>query len=158
MLLRLDRITSTADETIGALYVDGVFECFTLEDEHRAQKLIGETRIPAGSYQVLPRTYGGFYERYKSRFGPGHRFMLEVMNVPNFTDILFHCGNTDEDTSGCILVGESADTNGHASGMSIGRSAAAYRRFYAKVKSAVEADEAVKLIIFDDETISIRNK
>ena len=38
--------------------------------------------------------------------------MLHITNVPNFEYILIHCGNTDEHTSGCLLVGDSQENNG----------------------------------------------
>lgn len=150
MKLTMMRLISTTDETIGVLMIDNVFECFTLEDEYRPEKLVGETRIPDGFYYLSKRMHGGFYERYKARFGSDfHKYMIEVEDVNGFTDILFHCGNTDDDTSGCILVGDVADINRGLPGMSIGRSADAYRRVYQKVSKALDAGEKVVLTIID---------
>lgn len=147
LLIQVLRLFETNDETIGLLSIDGQPFCFTLEDEYREDKISGETRIPAGRYPVVKRTVGGFFERYKRRFGSWHGYMLEVLGVPGFTDILFHCGNTDEDTSGCILVGDIADINRGLPGMTIGRSANAYVRFYQVVKQAIDAGRPVVLEI-----------
>ena len=58
---------------------------------------------------------------------------LHVQNVPNFTYILIHTGNTDEHTSGCLIVGESQqDLDISADGF-IGSSAVAYKKMYSKV-------------------------
>lgn len=91
------QISSTA--TLGTLSLNGKFLCDTLEDEYRDIKVHGETRIPAGTYKIELVNSPKFTPRY------GHK-MLAVTNVPNFQGILIHPGNTDKDTSGCILVGK----------------------------------------------------
>lgn len=91
------QISSTA--TLGTLSLNGKFLCDTLEDEFRDIKVHGETRIPAGTYKIELVNSPKFTPRY------GHK-MLSVSNVPNFQGILIHPGNTDKDTSGCILVGK----------------------------------------------------
>ena len=111
--LKLVRFIHAKHETQGLLMWDVPgkdvgFLCFTLEDEYRAEKVKHHTRIPEGIYKLELRRYGGFHARYQERYGSDwHKGMLEVLDVPGFTDILVHCGNTDEDTSGCILVGDS---------------------------------------------------
>ena len=55
MKLELKRFSGQSDTTLGLMFVDGEFECFTLEDEYRAEKVKGETRIPAGTYKVEKR-------------------------------------------------------------------------------------------------------
>lgn len=105
MILRLERFRSNHEATIGRLYLDGQFLCHTLEDEYRAVKVKHETRIGAGRYDLRLRTWGGFHVRYSKLFKTFHRGMIELVDVPEFTDILIHVGNTDEDTSGCILLG-----------------------------------------------------
>lgn len=92
--LKLQRDTFTTNSTIGKLFVNGEFNCFTLEDIHRPKKIMHETCIDAGIYEVVI-TYS---QRFK-------KMMPLLLNVPNFTGIRIHSGNTDEDTSGCILVG-----------------------------------------------------
>ncbi len=66
MELRVIRMYSQDDFTIGALYSESKegreFLCFTLEDEHRDEKVMGETRIPAGTYRITLRTVGGFQQ------------------------------------------------------------------------------------------------
>ena len=116
MKLVLYRIAYGKDSTLGVLFVkkpDGdsigrytkEFLCFTLEDEYRAEKVMAETRIPAGIYDICLRTEGGHHAKYSKRFADIHRGMLELQEVPNFTHILVHCGNTEQDTAGCLLLG-----------------------------------------------------
>ena len=111
MRLLVDRFGFGFDSTLSSLWnvTDGranrIALAFTLEDERRGTKVPGETCIPAGTYQLGLREFGGFHERYKKRFPDFHLGMIEVLNVPGFTDILFHCGNDDDDTAGCLLIG-----------------------------------------------------
>ena len=139
MEILVDRFVSDDDTTISRVTVDGTFVCFGLEDEYREEKVVGETRIPAGTYQVTLRQEGGFHQRYARRFQNIHRGMLHIRDVPNFQWILIHCGNTDEHTAGCLLVGSQAITE--PGGMSITSSTAAYRRFYPLVVDAAERGE-----------------
>lgn len=137
MHILVDRYKSTpADTTKGAtlsrIFVDGELECVGLEDEYRDVKVAGETRIPAGTYQVKLKTWGDFHSRYTKKFGDKHHGMLHVQDVPGFTDILIHIGNYETNTAGCLLVGSSADE----AAMTIGASKVAYEKFYAKVWEA----------------------
>ena len=108
MELEVLRISSQKDSTNGILFdVTGgkrKFLCYTLEDEYRKDKVKGETRIPAGTYDIILRKVGSFHTKYSEKFKDMHKGMLWVKDVPNFEYILIHIGNTDEDTSGCLLV------------------------------------------------------
>lgn len=139
MLITVDRFTSDSDTTVSRVSVDGQFVCFGLEDEFRTQKVMGETRIPAGRYKIGVRTEGGFHNRYKNRFADMHRGMLHVLNVPNFEFILIHVGNTQKDTAGCLLVGMNAQTQ--PSAMRVNSSVAAYKVFYPMVVGAALAGD-----------------
>ena len=138
MLLTVNRFTSDSEATLSTVSIDGVFECFGLEDEHRIDKVPGETRIPSGFYSVRLRTVGGFHANYSDRFAGIHQGMLQVMDVPGFEFILIHVGNTDEDTAGCLLVGCNANTS---QGLSVGSSVKAYKRLYSRVIEAAKANQ-----------------
>ena len=146
MKLELKRFKATNDATLGRLYVDDVFECYTLEDEYREVKVAGETRIPAGTYNLIDRKYGGFYNRYSVRFAPWHKGMIQLEDVPNFTDVLIHCGNTDEHTAGCILVGKGYNEES----MTISQSARAYEYLYKVIYGKIASDHEVILTITDE--------
>ena len=64
MRLEVQRFSSGDDSTLGLLFDvsggDREFLCFTLEDEKRDIKVKGETRIPAGKYEIKLRKAGGF--------------------------------------------------------------------------------------------------
>jgi hypothetical protein len=107
MELRLQRRFLGKDYTIGSLYVDGEYFCDTLEDtdrgltqempleEIRRIKIPHETAIPTGTYRVIVN------------ISPAKKRMLpRLLDVPGFSGILIHRGNTKSDSSGCILVGE----------------------------------------------------
>ena len=146
MEITVDRFISDSDTTVSRVLIDGNFQCFGLEDEYREEKLAEETRIPSGRYSVRLRTSGGFHRRYSRRYGAMHRGMLHIQDVPNFTFILIHCGNTDEDTAGCLLVGTDATTQ--AGEMRVNRSRAAYESLYPLVVDA--ADRGELTIAFKD--------
>ena len=144
MIIDLIRTQFGSDATNGMIFLDGVFECFSLEDEYREQKIRGETCIPEGSYEVVLRKEGGFHQRYSSRYS-FHKGMLWVKSVPNFEWILFHLGNTDENTAGCILVGDTQQDLDVSKDGFIGSSGNAYKKFYPKVAEVLENGEEVTL-------------
>jgi len=92
--LTLQRLPSSDGRTHGDLLVDGEHLCVTLEDAVRDVKIHGRTAIPAGRYHITME--------HSPRFGPN---TLTVNNVPNFTGVRIHAGNTEADTEGCPLVG-----------------------------------------------------
>lgn len=138
MRLELHRTYVTDHATLGKLYVDGVFECFTLEDVVRdfgpngAGKVFGETAIPAGTYKVILNL--------SRRFG---RFMPRLLNVPFFDGILIHKGNTDADTHGCILVGDAIENDV----IEAGTSTPAFNHLYPQLQ---DAPGEISIVITDD--------
>jgi hypothetical protein len=150
MKLRVIRFSSEEDSTSGLLFdvTDGVkFLCYTLEDEYRPmeEKVITETRILEGTYRITLRTVGGIHNKYKDRFSDIHKGTLWVRDVPNFEYILIHCGNTDEHTAGCLLVGDTQVNNQIEKDGYIGKSTQAYRRIYPPIAKALEDGKEVTI-------------
>lgn len=135
------RFANLKEATIGAVYVDGRFEAFSLEDQAQPVKVAGETRIPAGVYKLKLRTFGRLHEKYKEKFTE-HRGMIELADVHGFTDVLLHIGNTDRDSAGCILVGDGAVSSGE-----ITQSTVAYRRLYGQIAQAILSGEGAEIEI-----------
>ena len=152
MKLKVIRFSSQKDSTSGLLFdvTDGTkFLCYTLEDERREEKVMAETRIPAGVYSILPRKEGGFHGRYTKKYGDMHKGMLHVQDVPNFKWILIHTGNTDEHTAGCLILGDSQENNVLMKDGFIGRSVQAYKRVYPPIAEALENGEEVTIEYID---------
>ena len=152
MKLEVLRFSSGKDSTSGLLFDvsnDRQFLAYTLEDEYRDNKVYSETRIPAGTYKVRLRTEGGFHAKYSKRFQDIHKGMLHIVDVPGFDYILIHCGNTDEHTAGCLLVGDTQHNNMVEEDGFIGRSTAAYKRIYPKIAKALEQGEEVTITYID---------
>jgi len=110
MKLLLERKYLTGTYTIGSLFVDGEYFSDTIEDKVRdlnkdgdlddpgETKVDSQTAIPYGTYKVLLTMSPKFT-----------RLLPLVLDVPGFTGIRIHRGNTAEDSSGCILVGENKE-------------------------------------------------
>lgn len=102
MNLSLERRWRSDKCTIGDLFIDGLRECYILEDKVRQIDLVdvddwkvqNETAIPAGRYRVV--------KDFSNRF---QRITLHLINVPGFSGIRIHPGNTSVDTDGCLLPG-----------------------------------------------------
>ena len=127
MNLRLVREPSIDGATFGVLFVDGHFECFCLEDELREipgkpvtdWKVPHETAIPAGRYDVqITRS-----QRFQ-------RDLPLLVDVPGFSGIRIHPGNTIGDTEGCLLVGKDR------TGTRILQSKVAFEALFAKLQTA----------------------
>ncbi len=148
MRLLLNRFVENADATLGVLHVDDKATCFTLEDEHRLLKVSGETRIPAGRYQIKLRTEGGMHARYTEKFGKRHRGMLWLQDVPNFTWVYIHIGNRESHTDGCILTGYGLDMTGE---WRTTNSTDSYFEIAEAVYAALDNNEEVWITINDEE-------
>lgn len=94
MNLELKRLYFKDTYTIGKLYLNGVYQCDTLEDVPREIKIQDISCIPTGTYKVIIT----MSNRFK-------KMMPLLLDVPYFEGIRIHSGNTSVDTSGCILVG-----------------------------------------------------
>jgi hypothetical protein len=107
MRLRLERRYLGPEYTIGSLFINGEYLCDTIEDKVRdhnqdgdlddpgEKKVFGETAIPYGRYKVDLTMSPKF-----------KRLLPIILNVPHFTGIRIHRGNTAKDSHGCPLVGE----------------------------------------------------
>ena len=138
MNIKVLRFSNREDCTNGLLFINGEFACYTLEDEKRDVKVMHETRIPEGTYEIKFRKEGGFHNKYSKKYGNLHRGMLHITNVPGFEYILIHTGNTDEHTSGCLVVGDTQTNNIVARDGFVGSSVQAYKRIYPKIADAIE--------------------
>jgi hypothetical protein len=99
MKILVQRDIFTTKSTASKVYVNDAFKCYGLEDVDRhledgGVKVFGETCIPRGTYPLI--------------IDFSHRFdqlMPHVLEVPGFTGVRIHPGNTAKDTHGCLLVG-----------------------------------------------------
>ena len=125
--------------TEGKLLIDNVFECYTVEDTDRkmeedlTRKVNGKTAIPKGEYEVVLSMSNRF-----------QKILPEVLNVPGFTGIRIHSGNSSVDTEGCIILGS---INDKLDDDWIGGSKIALTKFMAKLEIAKENNEKVYIEI-----------
>jgi hypothetical protein len=102
MNLKLKRFEYGSTYTIGRLYNGDTYLCYVLEDRCREVegrpvtewKVQNETAIPKGTYRVVID--------YSNHFG---KELPHILDVPGFTGVRIHSGNSSKDTEGCLLVG-----------------------------------------------------
>lgn len=119
MLIEVKRLYKGENSVIGELTIDGVFECFTLEDVERPVKIKNETAIPKGTYKVIINQSNRF-----------KRLLPLLLNVPGFEGIRIHSGNSNHNTEGCILVGQTRSKD------YIGKSRKAFNKLFEKMQAA----------------------
>jgi hypothetical protein len=112
MKITVKRLDKQPTYTVGEMYLDNQYLCDTLEDRDRGLsqstplseikkiKVMHRTAIPTGTYKVI------------LNFSPSKKRLLpKLEEVPCFSGILIHRGNSADDSSGCIIIGEYT-TNG----------------------------------------------
>lgn len=149
MILELKRYSKNDESTLGLLFINRVFFCYTIEDTYQKEKIAGKTHIPRGIYRITLRNEGGMTKKYKKRFPGTHRGMLWLRNVLNFEYVYIHIGNKSENSEGCILVGDTANNNQIKKGL-ISSSTVAYIRLYKKILKAIDDGESVNIIITNE--------
>jgi len=121
MLIEVKRFEFKDTYTVGKMYIDNIYECYTLEDVVRTgAKVNGQTAIPTGTYNLIIN--------HSNRF---NRDLPLLENVPNFTGVRIHSGNTSANTEGCILVGTTWPGKDF-----IGNSKVAFNKLFEKLKKA----------------------
>jgi len=136
MELELTRSVKTNKSTIGELKINGVFECFILEDKDRGlrkdmpisellvMKIKTKTAIPAGRYEIVV----SFSDKFQ-------KMLPLLLDVPAFAGIRIHPGNTDANTEGCLLPGKTKSPD------MIGSSRVAFTALFDKIKAALQREK-----------------
>jgi len=91
--LRLTRITTDQKGTFGALTIDGVPFCVTLEPPDN-DNMRNISSIPASRYII------------KRHYSPKYKQTCMVTGIPNRDFVLFHPGNIVNHTKGCIILAQ----------------------------------------------------
>jgi hypothetical protein len=142
MLIELKRVKLTKSATLGQLYIDGVYQCVTLEDVCRFDdpltpeinegvKVWGKTAIPAGVYKIILNVSARF-----------KRVLPRLLDVLGFTGILIHKGNTSDNTHGCILVGMEVSGDDY-----ITHSTEAFNLIFPQLEKAFANGEEIMIVI-----------
>jgi len=153
MKLTLERRWPRETYTIGRLYVDGLFECNTLEDKDRGleqstpldvikkKKVYGETAIPKGTYVVSMTTTSPKYAAISFYWQLCRGKMPRLLDVPDFEGILVHPGKDPTQTLGCVLVGKNTKVG------QLTESKAAFQKLYKKMLAAHKRGEQITIEI-----------
>jgi hypothetical protein len=116
-------LAESVNSTVSKLAINHEHIGFIIENGARPEKIMQETRIPGGTFDIVKN----FNTRFKYEWG----YCWHIQNVPNFSAIMIHRGNYYWDTDGCPLpVSQIALTNGDWYGLN---SRGAYNLFMAKL-------------------------
>lgn len=128
---KIIRVAEGKQSTLSQLYINGIFQCYLLEDKIREVKIASQTAIPTGIFELKLNTWGAKNVDYKKAFGKLHQGMIEISGLPNFSSVYIHTGNTIRETAGCPLCGfgfQFADGD-----YQVSQSIAAYKMIYPKL-------------------------
>lgn len=154
MKLLLDRKYKKEKYTIGKLYINNTYFCDTIEDRdrHLTQttplnkikeiKVAAQTAIPTGTYNIRMDIISPKYSLkpwYVKNCNKAKLPRLE--NVPGFSGVLIHVGNTEKDSAGCILTGVN-DTPGMVT-----KSKETFLKLYNKLYQAYQKGEKITITI-----------
>lgn len=152
MDIKVKRIALKNAYTIGKLYINGVYQCDTLEDKVRdynkdgdlndlnEQKVYGETAIPYGKYEVTLKVQSPKYSKLAT-YSWCNGYLPRLLNVPHFDGILIHSGNVADHSCGCLLVGENKVVG------KVINSMATLKRIYPQLKQASDRGEKIWIAI-----------
>lgn len=154
MKISLKRIYTNNQYTIGHLYVDGTYVCDTLEDadrglkdsmtldEIRSKKIKDKTAIPQGNYKVTMNVISPRFskKKYYKDFCGGR--LPRITSVKGFDGVLIHIGNTDKDSSGCLIVGYNKEKG------KVLNSKQAFEKLYRMLDSANRNGEKIDIKIY----------
>lgn len=146
MKTKIIRVAQGKQSTLSQLYIDGIFQCYLLEDKIRSVEIPRQTAIPEGHYSLRLNSWGGMNAKYRQKFPKIHKGMIEINGLPQFSFVYIHIGNTHLQTAGCSLCGFGFElVNGN---YQVVHSTKAYEMIYPKLLAIAESE---------DKSISIEN-
>ncbi|MDX2250075.1 MAG: DUF5675 family protein [Bacteroidia bacterium] len=125
-------------DTLGKLYINGKFQCYTLENTRS-----GKSLIPAGNYSVALKTSGGRHATYQYRFKELHKGILALTGVAGFESACIHIGNRVEDASGSIMTGTQVQRQTGGDFREVWFSDKAYLKIYPLISTQLEKGNPV---------------
>lgn len=154
MKISLKRIYTNNQYTIGHIYVDGTYVCDSIEDadrglkdsmtldEIRSKKIKDKTAIPQGNYKVTMNVISPRFskKKYYKDFCGGR--LPRITSVKGFDGVLIHIGNTDKDSSGCLIVGYNKEKG------KVLNSKQAFEKLYRMLDSANRNGEKIDIKIY----------
>lgn len=155
MKLTVKRIYNCPTYCIGRLYVNGVYQCDTLEDcdrglkktwlvsQIKAMKVPGATAIPKGTYPITLKVQSPKFAsaKYKNQYGFCNGYLPRLLGVPGFDGVLIHIGNTAKDTEGCLLTGKNTVKG------KVTDSTNTFRKLYKLIEAADKRGETISITI-----------
>lgn len=156
----LQRLSDNRESTIGVLFKITVgnpfLQGYTLEDEYRDIKVKGDTRIPAGRYEIIiQQAETKLTLKYRVKYPNWFKKHLMLKDVPNFQGVYIHIGNHGEDTEGCILVGDLLNNNKIGNG-EVSNSTACFIRLYSDLFGHLEVKGNQAFISIRDESFLLK--
>lgn len=142
------RYQDDGETTLGLLFINNQFFCYTLEDTFRAIKIAEKTRIPNGTFELdfnkfdTPLTLK--YRKTRSWF----TYHLEIKNVPDYTGVYIHSGGTHEHTAGCLLVSNGIMATDQQKILNNSRDT--YESLYKLITKKIEHGEKIRIRIEDE--------
>ena len=149
MKLTVKRIAKKPTYTIGKLYIDGVYFCDTVEDTDRGLfqgqsldlikkiKIPNKTAIPTGTYKLTLNVVSPKYSKKAIYQEICKGRVPRLLDVPGYDGVLIHIGNSADDSSGCILVGQNKVVG------KVINSTEIFRKLYNKIKG--QKDLTIKI-------------
>jgi len=156
VILRLFRYSDDGETTLGLLTVNHKFYCYTLEDTFHQNKIKGETRIPAGTYQIkFKKEETQSTLTMRRHYPQWFTWHLELQQVPGFSAVYIHNGGTHNDTEGCILVSDSLNVSNTTTFLSNSRET--FERLYTFLSKQLHNGVPVHIKIYDENRINNLN-
>lgn len=146
--ITLLRYQDDGQTTLGLLYINNKFYCYTLEDTFRKVKIPGETRISSGTYKVdFRKEVTELTKKYQERY-EWFSYHFQLYDVPGFQSIYIHNGGDHTHTEGCILVSDSMNVSKEATQLSNSRNT--FKQLYVFLEKHLLAGKELTITIKDE--------
>lgn len=137
MTLTLIRTKYLSDRTIGALHIDDVLFCDTLEPSNFKRAF---SSIQTGEYTVTLKVQSPKFLQ-SALYKDINAMLPRLQGVQGREGILIHIGNYPKDTQGCILVGRLNAND------DLQNSRITFNSLYNRLKAADKRGEVIRIFI-----------
>lgn len=153
--LTLLRYVDDGQTTLGMLFVDNKYFSMTLEDTYHETKIKGQTRIPAGTYEIrFQPALTDLTKKYRERFPDWFTNHLELQNVPGYAGIYIHSGSNHRHTEGCLLVSDAYTLGAEGPAFDASHSKETFRKLYLRLSAALTQGQRARITIKDENWIA----